>query len=109
MSMTSVFDESFGQLKSRLDEMENNIVNAIKQQQNQEISSLKQSLVSKEKQIQELIQSIGDLKKKDEIINNLTSQKERKTDSAHEKLQKDLDTMTAKYEALKTQHELQFN
>ena len=30
MSMTSVFDESFGQLKSRLDEMENNIVNAIK-------------------------------------------------------------------------------
>ena len=38
MSMTSVFDESFGQLKSRLDEMENNIVNAIKQQQNQEIS-----------------------------------------------------------------------
>ena len=42
MSMTSVFDERFGQLKSRLDEMENNIVNAIKQQQNQEISSLKQ-------------------------------------------------------------------
>ena len=30
MSMTSVFDESFGQLKSRLDEMENNIVKAIK-------------------------------------------------------------------------------
>ena len=30
MSMTSIFDESFGQLKSRLDEMENNIVNAIK-------------------------------------------------------------------------------
>ena len=42
MSMTSVFDESFGQLKSRLDEMDNNIVNAIKKQQNQEISSLKQ-------------------------------------------------------------------
>ena len=65
--------------------------------------------MSKEKQIQELIQSIGDLKKKDEIINNLTSHIECKTDSAHEKLQKDLDTMTAKYEALKTQHELQFN
>ena len=30
MSMMSIFDESFGQLKSRLDEMENNIVNAIK-------------------------------------------------------------------------------
>ena len=29
MSMTSVFDESFSQLKSRLDKMENNIVNAI--------------------------------------------------------------------------------
>jgi hypothetical protein len=26
VSMTGVFDESFGQLKSRLDEMENNIV-----------------------------------------------------------------------------------
>jgi hypothetical protein len=30
VSMTSVFEESFDQLKSRLDEMENNIVNAIK-------------------------------------------------------------------------------
>ena len=30
MSMTSVFDESFAKLKSRLEEMENNIVNAIK-------------------------------------------------------------------------------
>jgi hypothetical protein len=30
--MTSVFEESFGQLKSRLDEMESNIVNAIKEQ-----------------------------------------------------------------------------
>jgi hypothetical protein len=30
LSMTSVFDESFAKLKSRLEEMENNIVNAIK-------------------------------------------------------------------------------
>jgi hypothetical protein len=30
LSMTGVFDESFGQLKYRLDEMENNIVKAIK-------------------------------------------------------------------------------
>jgi hypothetical protein len=55
MSMTSIFNESFIQFKSRLEEMEKNIVNDIKYQQNQEISSLKQSLDSKEKQIQELI------------------------------------------------------
>jgi hypothetical protein len=30
VSMTGVFDESFGQLKSRLDEMESNIVTAIR-------------------------------------------------------------------------------
>jgi hypothetical protein len=30
VSMTGLFDESFGQLKSRLDEMEKNIVSAIK-------------------------------------------------------------------------------
>lgn len=41
VSMTGVFEESFGQIKSRLDEMENNIVLAIKQQQNHEITQLK--------------------------------------------------------------------
>ena len=30
VSMTSVFEENFSQLKSRLDEMESNIVNAIR-------------------------------------------------------------------------------
>ena len=30
VSLTGLFDESFGQLKSRLDELETNIVNAIK-------------------------------------------------------------------------------
>jgi hypothetical protein len=70
---------------------------------------LKQSLESKEKQIQELIKSIGDLKSIGEIINNPTDYKERKTDSAYEKLQKDLDAMTAKYDALKTQYESEFN
>ena len=104
VSMKGVFDESFGQLKSRLDEMESNIVNAIRQQQNQEISSLKSSLESKEKEIKELIKSIFDLKKKDDIINNLSSHKECKPDSTHEKLQQDLNTMTAKFEALKSQH-----
>jgi hypothetical protein len=64
--------------------------------------------VSKEKQIQELIQTIGDLKSNYNIIENLTSHKECKPDSAQDNLQKDLDTMTAKYEALKTQHESEF-
>jgi hypothetical protein len=56
---------------------------------------LKQSLELKENQIQELIQSIGELKSKDEIINYLTSHKECKTDFAHDKLQEDLESMTA--------------
>jgi hypothetical protein len=64
--------------------------------------------VSKEKQIQELIQSIGELKSNYDIIDNLTSHKECKTNSAHDNLQKDLDNMTTKYEALKTQHESEF-
>ncbi len=64
---------------------------------------------SKEKEIKELIQSIFDLKKKDDIINNLSSHKECKQDSINEKLQNDLDAMTAKLEALKTQHESEFN
>ncbi len=64
---------------------------------------------SKEKEIKELIQSIFDLKKKDDIIKNLSSHKECKPDSNHEKLQKDLDAMTAKFEAQKTQNESEFN
>ena len=49
------------------------------------------------------------MKKKDDIINNLSSHKECKPDSTLEKLQKDLDAMTAKFEALNTQHESEFN
>jgi hypothetical protein len=60
----------------------------------------------KEKYIQELISSIGDhLKNKDEIIKDFTSHKECKTDSNNDKLQKELEVITAKYEALKIQHE----
>ena len=54
------------------------------------------------------MQTIGDLKSNYNIIENLTSHKECKTDSAHDNLQKDLDAMTAKYEALKIQHESEF-
>jgi hypothetical protein len=59
----------------------------------------------KEKQIQELIQNVGDLKSNYDIINNLTAHKECKTDSANDKLQKELDAMKAKFEALKIEHE----
>jgi hypothetical protein len=65
--------------------------------------------VSKEKENKELIQSIFDLKKKDEIISHLTNHKECKPDSSHEKLQKELDAMTAKFEAQKIQHESEMN
>jgi hypothetical protein len=62
-------------------------------------------LESKEKQIQELIQNVGDLKSNYDIINNLTIHKESKSDSTNDKLQKELDAMKAKFEALKIQHE----
>jgi hypothetical protein len=55
--------------------------------------------------MQELISSIGELKSKDEIIKDLTTHIDCKTDSTNDKLQKKLDAMTAKYEALKIQHE----
>jgi hypothetical protein len=62
-------------------------------------------LESKEKQIQELIQSVVDIKNKDDIINNLSAHKECKSDSTNDKLQKELDVMKAKFEALKIEHE----
>jgi hypothetical protein len=62
-------------------------------------------LESKEKQIQELIQSVVDIKNKDDIINNLSANKECKSDSTNDKLQKELDVMKAKFEALKIEHE----
>jgi L-fucose mutarotase/ribose pyranase (RbsD/FucU family) len=66
---------------------------------------LKEQLESKGKQIQELIQSVVDLKNKDDIINNLTAHKECKTDSTNDNLQKELDAMKAKFKALKIEHE----
>jgi phage host-nuclease inhibitor protein Gam len=62
-------------------------------------------LESKEKQIQELIHNVGDLKRNFDIINNHTAHKDCKTDSTNEKLQKELDAMKAKFEALKIEHE----
>ena len=43
-TMKADFETSFKQLRSRLDEMEKNIINVIKEQQNQEIISLKEQL-----------------------------------------------------------------
>ena len=45
----------------------------------------------------------------DEIIKNLSTHKDCKSDSTNDKLQKDLEAMTAKYEALKIQHESEMN
>jgi hypothetical protein len=60
-------------------------------------------------QIKDLIKSIGDLKSKDEIINNLTTHNECKPDSSHEKLQKELDEMKAKFEVQKRENETALN
>lgn len=50
-----------------------------------------------------MIQSESE-KSKNEIINNLTIHKECKPDSSHEKIQKELDEMKAKFEVQKSHH-----
>jgi hypothetical protein len=53
-SMMSLFEEIFKNFKSSMDELEIYITNSIKEQSEQEINSLKMSLESKEKEIEEL-------------------------------------------------------
>jgi hypothetical protein len=43
------------------------------------------------------------------MINNLTTHQECLTESTPDNLQKDLDAIIAKFEALKTQHQVEFN
>ena len=66
--MAGLFDESFGKLQSRLNEMENKIL--------KEINSQKRPVESKDNQIKDLIQNIDNLKSKIVIITNIASQKE---------------------------------
>lgn len=49
--MSGILEENFGQLRSRLDELEENIIKAINTQKNEEIQKLEQQLATKDKQI----------------------------------------------------------
>ena len=76
--MSNSLKENFGQLRSRLDEMEQNIIKAIQHKENQQIVQLKQQLEVKERRILELTmkgnQEDGNdaaIKKLNETIKNL--------------------------------------
>ena len=47
--MSAILGESFNNLRSRLDELEKNIIEAINKQKNEEISNLRKQLEAKEK------------------------------------------------------------
>ena len=76
--MSNSLKENFGQLRSRLDEMEQNIIKAIQHKENQQIVQLKQQLEAKERRILELTMKgnqddgkDGAIKKLNETIKNL--------------------------------------
>lgn len=87
--MTGLLDENFSQLKSRLDTLESNVIEAIKEKTNQEITRLNT-------QVQELMQM---MKEKDEFIKNLVNDREGKSHGeCHEQLHKQQDMKAAKNE-----------
>lgn len=69
--------ENFGEIKSRLDELEKNIIEAIQSKENLEITRLNQLIDSKDSKIMELTVNLGQKDKKDEIISELTQKIER--------------------------------
>jgi hypothetical protein len=70
--MTEKLRENFGELKSRLDELEKNLIEAIERKENLEISRLNQIIENKDSKIMELTVNLGYTDKKDEIINELS-------------------------------------
>ena len=48
--MSGTFLSNFSQINSRINDLENNVITAIKEEKNIEISSLKEQLASKEKE-----------------------------------------------------------
>ena len=70
--MSDSLRENFGELKSRLDELEKNLLEAIERRENLEIARLNQLIEAKDLKIMELTVKLGQVDKKDEIINELT-------------------------------------
>ena len=69
--MSNSLKENFGQLRSRLDEMEQNIIKAIQHKENQQIVQLKQQLEVKERRILELTMKGNQEDGKDAAIKKL--------------------------------------
>ena len=65
--MSGILGESFNNLRSTLDVLEKNIIQAINKQKNEEISNLRKQLEAKEKLILDF------LKSKDDLTKNLNS------------------------------------
>ena len=70
--MTEKLRENFGELKSRLDQLEKNLIEAIERKENIEITRLNQLIDAKDSKIMELTINLGYKDKKDEIINELS-------------------------------------
>ena len=67
-NMTKLLQENFRDLKSRLDELEQNIIRAIERKENLEIARLNQLIGAKDAKIIELTVRLAKEDKKEEII-----------------------------------------
>ena len=72
--MSDSLRENFGELKSRLDELEKNLLEAIERRENLEIARLNQLTEAKDLKIMELNVKLIQVDRKDDIINELTQQ-----------------------------------
>jgi acyl-CoA reductase-like NAD-dependent aldehyde dehydrogenase len=71
--MTEIIEANFSQIKDILQNHKEEVIKAITQEKNKEISDLKAKIEAKEVQINILKEKEGELKGKDELIANLNA------------------------------------
>jgi cell division protein FtsB len=69
--MTEIIENNFSSIKDILQKHKEDVMNAITNEKNKEISELKSDIKAKEVQINDLKQKEGELKGKDDMIANL--------------------------------------
>jgi cell division protein FtsB len=69
--MTEIIETNFSSIKDILQKHKEDVMNAINNEKNKEISELKSNIKAKEVQINDLKQKEGELKGKDDMIANL--------------------------------------
>lgn len=60
--MSGMLEKNFGQLRNRIEGLEDNIINAFNNQKDIEIHNIRQQLAIKDEKIKELSKILGDLK-----------------------------------------------